>query len=205
MGSAASDAKRRLPSESPPSPLFAFTLVRIFVPCQEKDIDKKPGPQSTQSTEHARETRRPIRRRMQRLETWVKERGFTIECSPGAYDSVDLGPSRTVTINSRQSRRSKMATLLHECGHILIHASRRRSKDPRKPVAGVSLRDAETDKKRYARNSRSRRLAIMTEELEAWERGWALGRRLKLVISKKYFEGVRVKAVMTYVRWTSSP
>lgn len=141
---------------------------------------------------------------MQRLEEWIGTRGFELECSPGAEDCVIFGSTRMVSINSRQSRRSKIATLLHECGHILIYEARRRSKNPARPVAGASFRDWETETRRYAPKSRSRKVAVLTEELEAWERGWALGRRLRSGISKKYYDGIRIKAVMTYVRATSA-
>jgi hypothetical protein len=58
-----------------------------------------------------------------------------------------------------------------------------------------------------AARSYAARLAILHEELDAWERGRALGRRLlKLSNRSTYltaFEKERPGSVMSYVRWAS--
>ena len=95
-----------------------------------------------------------------------------------------------------------IATALHECGHVLVHQARHKRKNER--IAGVSKQDQEHQVGRYSKRTKKRHIAEVTEEIEAWERGWELGKRLKIRIAKKYYENVRVRALMTYMRWSGS-
>ena len=51
------------------------------------------------------------------------------------------------------------------------------------------------------RVSRERRVAKITEELEAWKRGERLARRLGIKINEEKFDKVRSDAIMSYIEW----
>lgn len=137
---------------------------------------------------------------MEKLSNWLKRRGFDLERERGAEDCVCFSSS-TVFIDASASQEAQLATLLHECGHVDVLQERLKNK--RLKVAGATLG-------RWARtsNSRSRRalrvrISVVTEEIEAWDRGEALARRLKIRFNRRTFDNVRTRALMTYFRWTA--
>lgn len=129
----------------------------------------------------------------------------------GGEDEVGFDGDKKVTLNSRVDPSSLTAAALHECGHILIYEARCRQrtsvkkKSQDRPIAGSSLKDNLSNKRRFATNTCKRKVAIVTEEIDAWERGWELGKRLRIRISKTRFENSRIKALMTYMRWVTPP
>ena len=136
------------------------------------------------------------------IQSWIKKKGFKFISSPGLTDAVMFGVD-CVFINSQPCRDSKIATMLHECGHILIREARQRADEAGSitPVVGVTQREFESGTGRYTHKSKRKSVAVVTEEIEAWERGWNLGRRLKVRMSRKKYENTRIKALMTYMRW----
>lgn len=137
----------------------------------------------------------------EKLEKWLERRGFDLEMEDGADDSVCF-TTKSVAINSRVCESTQLATLLHECGHVDVYHSR--LKDKRKKVAGSTYRQ-------FVRNCgdsrRERalgvRIGIVDEEIEAWDRGEAIAKRLKIKYSKKLYQLLRTKSLMTYFRWTA--
>ena len=142
---------------------------------------------------------------MEKLSAWIRKHGYALQLEPGADDEVECEGRKRVLLNSRPDRDSIVATALHECGHILIYEARCKQQGSSsmhaRPIAGSNLRDYRTQKRRFATNTCKRKVAIITEEIEAWERGWELGRRLRIRLAKRKFENVRIKALMTYMRW----
>lgn len=84
---------------------------------------------------------------------------------------------------------------------MLIHLGRRRR--PGASVAGSTLREFEANVCYQTRRMRrlSDGLRVVHEEQVAWERGYRLGRRLRLGIDKKTYRRHAVRNAMTYVRW----
>ena len=141
---------------------------------------------------------------MEKLKTWIKRRGYTLVLEPGVDDRVECEDVKKVHLNSRQGKNSLLSLFLHECGHILIYEARSKQTSVKaRPIAGCNRRDYLSNKRRYGKNTCKRKVAIVTEEIEAWERGWELGRRLSIRLSKQKFENVRIKALMTYMRWSA--
>ena len=141
---------------------------------------------------------------MKKLSAWLKRKGFKIRFRPGSSDEVNWKP-KFVQINSRTTKTTQVAVCLHECGHVLINESRLKQSKQKKQrkIAGASYQEDEMSKGRMSRNTYTRKIAIITEEIEAWERGWNLSKRLGLKISRKKYENVRIKALMTYVNWVA--
>ena len=113
---------------------------------------------------------------------------------------MDFG-LRVVSINSRSPPHVRVAVLLHECGHVLVCRSRLAS--PTRRVCEMSLKEWVHDKGRGKPRTSARRLAILCEEGEAWNRGWALGVRLRIRLNACRYERVRTACLLTYLRWAA--
>ena len=49
--------------------------------------------------------------------------------------------------------------------------------------------------------NRKKRVAVLSEEIEAWKRGELLAKRLGIEINSEKFDRVRADAIMSYVEW----
>ena len=141
---------------------------------------------------------------MERLRLWLRRRGFALEAKPGADDHVLLlaeGGGRVI-LDARQPLPVRLCRLLHECGHVAIDAKRRQggwaARAPRR--AGATLRELYVGAGRLRARRLACELAQLHEEIEAWEEGEGLARRLRLRLPRGRFERERVQALMTYVR-----
>ena len=130
---------------------------------------------------------------LRKLRAWLRRRGFGLRLAKTA--SQVCAASRLVTLQRTLTPASRVATLLHECGHVLVHLARRR--DERVKVAGAS----ELDWRRLSR-LRGRRGALfeLQEEMVAWDRGEKLGRRLGLRAPAREWQLARTRALMSYAR-----
>ena len=138
-----------------------------------------------------------------KLKKWIHRQGFKLSQEPGQTDCVLFDPVNAIFINSKSSRDSRIATILHECGHIMVRSGRHNAheRESKNPIVGVTFTELEDGTGRYRPKSKSKAIAIITEEIEAWNRGWHLKKRLKIRISKKRFDAIRTKALMTYMRF----
>ena len=117
----------------------------------------------------------------------------------GAADEVCFD-ARCVTINARAAPGARVATLLHECGHVEVF--RARAKGAR--VATATLRQwVASFRASASRQSRETRLAVLAEEIEAWEAGARLATRLGVRVPAATTRHVRTRALMSYARWTA--
>ena len=139
---------------------------------------------------------------MEKIRTWLSKQGFDLRVVPKGEDSVDFA-ERVVNINKSDAYPIRLATALHECGHVLIFFSRFRR--PQKRFSGSTLKEQCLLKGRRAPRTRSARIACLQEELDAWDRGLDLAARLGVRISKKTVEKDRVKALMTYIGYAGAP
>lgn len=102
---------------------------------------------------------------------------------------------RVVYINTRQHAENRLYTLLHECGHVLVDSTR--NGDRVYKLSGQAWSEARD------RPSQAKRVAMLTEEIEAWKRGERLALRLGIAIDKTKYDLARTMALMTYVRWAA--
>jgi len=136
---------------------------------------------------------------MRKLRGWLQRRGFRLKLVRKAKNEVCC-TDKVVTLQTTLTLKSQVATLLHECGHVLVHLARKRSRCTK--VAGASWKDWES-----LRDSRSKRseLLALQEEMVAWDRGERLARRLRIKVCTKFQRLVRTRALMTYVRHLAAP
>jgi hypothetical protein len=139
---------------------------------------------------------------MEKLRSWLSKKGFELRLTPKGEDSVDFS-ERVVKVNQSDAYPIRLATALHECGHVLIFFSRFRR--PQKRFSGSTLREQCLLKGRRKPRSRAARIACLQEELDAWDRGLDLAARLGVRVSKKIVEKDRIKALMTYIGYAAAP
>ncbi len=132
---------------------------------------------------------------MQAVREWLAARGHGLVLESDAESCFDP-EERVVKIDSTLPREDKIAVALHECGHLLIRRSRERC--PKKRIAGATARECDKETGRCKNRTQSGNIATLHEEIEAWERGFHLGRRLSLRFSQKKFDRLRCKCLATY-------
>lgn len=142
---------------------------------------------------------------MAKLHAWLQQRGFSLRVIPNAVDRVVLlaEGGGEVTLDRTRPAANRICTLLHECGHVIVDARRRAVRATRRRHAGATLREVFHGTGRLRPRRLACDLAELHEELEAWEAGEALARRLKVRFSRATFERERAQALMTYVRATA--
>ena len=129
---------------------------------------------------------------IEKLRLWLNKKGYSLFFVTDVQDSVYYC-SKEVFIDSRNHPEKRLYTLLHECGHILIDSSgRSRLHTQSQSVECVTM---------GKRVSRKKRVAVLSEEIEAWKRGESLARKLDININPDKFDKIRADAIMSYVEW----
>lgn len=124
-----------------------------------------------------------IVKQMSAVVSWANKRGITV------YVSRDISYSfgNIINIKNARSLRSMLYALLHECGHVLVGDKDERFELGYRQVGGTG-----------SRKHAPHRVAVLDEELEAWDRGRKLARRLGIKLDKRRFEIVKASHVVTY-------
>lgn len=131
---------------------------------------------------------------MQRLSDWCETNNIDIEeCNKKNSDSF-CPSERTIVLYKRQPTSVKKNTLIHEIGHVLIFLARVRNKN--RKVVGRTLREFDRPIRTW-----SDRVAILMEEIEAWDRGERLAKKLGVRFDKKQFHRERALAVASYIKF----
>jgi len=127
------------------------------------------------------------------LVKWCEKRGLTVlfaKHENGTYDEC----TKTITIAANALPEKQVFYLIHECGHHLINAH------PGLPNR-FEMGYEQTEKK--ITRTFQHRLACLEEEMEAWQRGRNLARKLKLKLNEENLEKLRLHCLHSYVKWAS--
>jgi hypothetical protein len=122
-------------------------------------------------------------RALAKVEAWCARRGVAV-----VHDAKTLGDShwhpgsRTITVG-RLAPRSRLYTLLHECGHVLIDSG----------AQGYLTAFVEPE-----------RVETVAEEIEAWNRGRRLAHRLRIRIDARAWRRLRAHCLASYMRWATT-
>ena len=131
---------------------------------------------------------------MRRLMDWCRSKGLTVEFVTEQLGLYVMGDDH-IRISSRLSPRKQVAILLHECGHHLCGASDSHGRF----LAGYP------ETRPHVKRSMKHRISCLEEEIEAWHRGWKIATKLKLSVTRDYFDEVRVDCLRSYVKWAAKP
>jgi hypothetical protein len=122
---------------------------------------------------------------------WCNMKGIDVSFGRkvgAAYDATD----KTVSMAGRMSPEKQLYMLLHECGHHLIGFD---EGDERFGKGYPFVEDPKYN------TTFQHRFACFEEEIEAWNRGWRLGKRLGLELPREDFDKVRLDCLRSYTRW----
>lgn len=97
-----------------------------------------------------------------------------------------------VSINTKQSKRLQLYSLLHEAGHAIIRS--KENYDKLYPYG-----------KKYKNKSISRRIDVLREEIEAWNEGERLSQRLSIVLDYSLWHNFMKKNLFEYSKWVQDP
>lgn len=131
--------------------------------------------------------------RIAKLIDWAEDNGWHVDFEhPGPIEGLlpltqrhvdEMNPKiRVITIDSKQSKRSQVYALLHECGHIM---------DDRRTMVLFTGR--------YGGKSKRDRCTVIENEFNAWKHGWALSQQLGFELSSTAYENVAAKYLMRYI------
>jgi antirestriction protein ArdC len=121
------------------------------------------------------------------VEKWLEAKGITLRWSNNhSYD-----PETNEVFVSRQgSDKNVFYTLLHETGHAIQYNMR----------TPPSFTNYDPDVKTLVTMYHN-----MSEEIDAWQRGYDLAKRLKIPINQKDYDKYAAKYVATYIYyWNDS-
>ena len=133
---------------------------------------------------------------VRKIQQWLSKRGYRLKLAKKRNDVCFT--EKVVNVQQSLGVQSKTATLLHECGHILVHLCRKKSKDTR--VAGASWKEW---RRLWSSRSKHSELLNLQEEMVAWDRGFKLASRLGIRLPAATKRNVRTRSLMTYVRYSS--
>lgn len=129
---------------------------------------------------------------IKKIKSWINERGYTL-CD-GRTDYVDYNKREMVLYNGdKRSKKHKIYTALHECGHIVI-AHRASYEVDYKSIVIADDIDARHERSNVYKYKKLR------EEMMAWEEGAKLASKLGIKINKEDYDQYASKYWMSYVK-----
>lgn len=126
---------------------------------------------------------------LKKIEEWLNKKGFSLVLMGNTFDWMDFY-NKDVYISTRQSKENQLYGLLHECGHILIQSSPKY--ENHYPVIN------KTNKNKNLRLTNNFKLETLKEEIEAWDRGKKLAKRLGIKINEEKFDKLSVECLKSY-------
>ena len=132
------------------------------------------------------------------LTTWLREMGWKLHwyTSGDSTDAASLS-DRTVTISKRQVPRHQYYSLLHECAHVDLLAG---PQDTRRgePYGYLDLFYSQVDERTLRH-----RVAVVIDEIAAWEHGLILAKRLGLGVDPAKYRDFRNRNLKSYFYWAT--
>jgi hypothetical protein len=133
---------------------------------------------------------------MNKLNKWVNKNNFKLNIINTKIDEVDFD-NKIININNNTNITSQIITILHECGHILIYLQRKKYKN--KKIVGLSWYDWN---KIFIKNrTLKNKISILEEEIESWNRGLKLAKKLNIKVKKKIYQYHRIRALKSYIKY----
>ena len=130
------------------------------------------------------------------LECWLQEMGWKLQWySSGDHIDAATLATRTVTLTKRQIPRHRYYSLLHECGHVQLLAGPPETRRG-EPHGYLDLWYAQIDERTLRH-----RVAVVIDEVAAWDAGMKLAKRLGLGIDEQKYRDFRNRNLKSYFEW----
>jgi hypothetical protein len=124
-----------------------------------------------------------------KIESWVEKMGYTLRF--GTSDYVDYNKKEVVLYNNQFSSKSFIYSALHECGHIIVGNGNNYNRDYKAIVKADNI-----DGRHYRSNIY--KYKKLKEEIDAWEAGYLLSKKLEIPINKDDYDKYAAKNFVTY-------
>ncbi len=111
------------------------------------------------------------------------------------YSDAFYYDSKRIEINSRQNYISRLHTLLHEAGHVILRCDESDYNSFRAQFPYM-IKD-----NREARGNKNHRADIIREEVLAWEYGKKLAECFSIKIDEDRWNKHRQNALISYMEW----
>lgn len=121
---------------------------------------------------------------------WAESNGYSVIIDKDSDDSIDT-ESKFIFIKSTNRLETQLYTLLHECGHHLVRKN-------------GSIFQYDDIRDSYGERSNIHKSFVLIEEVEAWRRGYSLGKRLGVPIDDYRWNRIVGSAINKYAVWASS-
>jgi len=97
---------------------------------------------------------------------------------------------KIIVMDSKLNPESTFYLLLHELGHAKLCRQKKSYGEKYEQIYNS-----------FSRKSFIYKTTILQEELDAWQEGIIISKRLELKVDKRRFEMRKTKCIMSYVRW----
>lgn len=125
-----------------------------------------------------------------KIEKWAHKVGYTIRF--GRTDECDYY-KRELVVQRNQKDINIIYSVLHECGHSIIGGKRSYHKKFKSIVkADIDGRHTKSNLYRFKK---------LKEEIDAWEEGYKLAKKLRIDIDKDHYDVYAAKCVNTYIKY----
>jgi len=132
---------------------------------------------------------------MKKIENYLfHQHNVEVEYGRGFSDCYFQGLS-LIEINSCQNLTSRLHSLLHEAGHVLIRDTEIIGVPFHKSFPSMKLQGS------FVRGNEKHRVDVLREEVLAWEQGRNLATCLDINIDEKIWARHRHDSLLSYARW----
>ena len=125
-----------------------------------------------------------------KIKKWIESEGYTLKVSN--TDEVDYDKNQVTLCNSK-NKTNMIYSLLHECGHI-VTANKKSYGKKYRILNKANIDNRHTKGKLYVYKQ-------LQEEVEAWERGYKLSKKLGILIDKDSYDKYAAKCFNTYIKY----
>ena len=130
-------------------------------------------------------------KKFNKIKKWVDKQGYAIRF--GKSDFVDYDKKEVVLLRNQKDK-FLIYSALHECGHVIIGTHKSYYKKYK--AIERALNDARHEKSDVYKYARFR------EEIDAWEQGYKLSKKLQLSVDKDDYDKYAAKCFKTYIKYT---
>jgi hypothetical protein len=144
-------------------------------------------------------------RSLLKLTKWAKKNGFKrIDLNHDGESYITwvfntINEPYEIGIEKWCSNEAKVYFFLHELGHNILRSNLEYYQERYPLMVKAELSEGRTKSNLQRRNAY--KISEIGEEFEAWDEARLLADRLKIRINEKNFETLRVKSLMTYIRF----
>ena len=136
-----------------------------------------------------KQIRLKIEKQFNKIKNWVEKKGYTLKF--GKADYVDYSTKEVVVFQNQYNLKHQIYSALHECGHVIIGNSSNYYRDFKSIVKADTI-----DGRHYRSNLY--KYKKLKEEIDAWEKGYKLAKKLGISINKDDYDKYAAKYFVTY-------